>query len=164
MCHVAGGDVIANTVPHDAERFDRIAVLCEQRQRKDIQKLNQALNEFRFLHQQPQSRREFDLYDPDALKKDRPARITDDDPRCGVSSMQKFMGEDLTRQSRNKYQREQMQDWFERQIEEREATEAAYKEANRLATFTYSACCRPFFTTPKMNSSYSLQLGGSWQI
>ncbi|KAL7060771.1 hypothetical protein AAHC03_09240 [Spirometra sp. Aus1] len=117
---------------HDAERFDRIAVLCEQRQRKDMRKLDQALNEFRFLHQQPQSRREFDLYDPDALKKDRPARVTDDDPRCGISSMQKFMGEDLTRQSRNKYQREQMQDWFERQIEEREAAEAAYKEANRL--------------------------------
>ena len=33
------------------------------------------------LHQQPDSRREFDLYDPDALRKDKPARVSDDDPR-----------------------------------------------------------------------------------
>lgn len=57
--------------------------------------LNQAINEFRALHQQPSSRREWDLYDPDALKKDKPARVHDDDPRCGISSIQKFDGEDL---------------------------------------------------------------------
>lgn len=44
------------------------------------------------LHQQPDSRREFDLYDPDYLKKDKPARVSDDDPRCGISSIQKFDG------------------------------------------------------------------------
>ncbi|KAF6772529.1 hypothetical protein AHF37_08935, partial [Paragonimus kellicotti] len=61
-----------------------------------------------------------------------PARVSDDDPRCGVSSIQKFEGEDLNSQARNQYQREQMQNWFERQIEERKRAEAAQKEAERL--------------------------------
>lgn len=50
------------------------------------------MNDFRSLHQQPDGRREFDLYDPDYLKKDKPARVCDDDPRCGISSIQKFEG------------------------------------------------------------------------
>lgn len=57
-----------------------------------MRELNRAMNEFRMMHQQPDSRREFDLYDPDYLKKDKPARVSDDDPRCGVSSLQKFEG------------------------------------------------------------------------
>ena len=46
-----------------------IAELLQKRQEHDIRELNIALNEFRMLHQQPSSRREWDLYDPDALKK-----------------------------------------------------------------------------------------------
>ena len=61
----------------------------------DERELNRAMNEFRSMHQQPDSRREFDLYDPDYLKKDKPARVSDDDPRCGVSSIQKFEGKVL---------------------------------------------------------------------
>ncbi|CAH8450110.1 unnamed protein product [Dicrocoelium dendriticum] len=116
----------------DAVRNDKIACILEKRQEKDKYEINRSLNDFRSLHQQPESRREFDLYDPDALKKDRPARISDDDPRCGVSSMQMFDGEDLNGKARNQYQREQMQDWFERQIEERKLAEAAKDEAERL--------------------------------
>lgn len=37
------------------------------------------------MHQQPDGRREWDLYDPDALKKDKPARVHDDDPRLTIS-------------------------------------------------------------------------------
>ena len=44
--------------------------------------------------------REWDLNDPDTLKKDRPAREGDDDPRCGPSSMQMFDGEDLHKAER----------------------------------------------------------------
>ncbi|KAF5398829.1 RIB43A domain with coiled coils 1 [Paragonimus heterotremus] len=116
----------------DANRNDKIACILQRRQEQDIREINRSLNEFRALHQQPNSRREFDLYDPEALKKDRPARVSDDDPRCGVSSIQKFEGEDLNSQARNQYQREQMQNWFERQIEERKRAEAAQKEAERL--------------------------------
>ena len=72
-----------------------ITEMLQKRQEEDIRALARAENEFRALHQQPSSRREFDLYDPDALKKDKPARVHDDDPRCGISSLQKFDGEDL---------------------------------------------------------------------
>jgi hypothetical protein len=40
--------------------------------------------------------REWDLNRPDAKQLDLPARLGDDDPRCGVSSLQRFEGEDLT--------------------------------------------------------------------
>ena len=38
------------------------------------------------------SRREFDIYDPQSKKKDQPARVGDDDPRCHVSGLQLFQG------------------------------------------------------------------------
>ena len=76
----------------DSIRNDKISQLLEKRQQQDLFELNMALNEFRMLHQQPDGRREFDLYDPDYLKKDKPARVSDDDPRCGISSIQKFDG------------------------------------------------------------------------
>ena len=88
-------------------RNDKIAVLLQRRQEHDIRELNKAVNEFRQSHQQPDGRREFDLNDPDALKKDKPARVSDDDPRCGVSSLQKFVGEDLNGKARSKLQQEQ---------------------------------------------------------
>ncbi|VDM33751.1 unnamed protein product [Hydatigera taeniaeformis] len=116
----------------DAERNDKIAILLERRQQREQREMNRALNEFRLQHQQPSSRREFDLNDPDAKKKDRPARISDDDPRCGVSSIQKFVGEDLTKKSREKFQQEQMQSWFDQQIEERNRTECARKHDEHL--------------------------------
>lgn len=39
--------------------------------------------------------REWDLNRPDAKKLDLPARVGDDDPRCGPASLQVFAGEDL---------------------------------------------------------------------
>ncbi|VDD81593.1 unnamed protein product [Mesocestoides corti] len=116
----------------EAEKYDKIAILLEKRQKRDQKELNRALNEFRFIHQPPSSRREFDLNDPESKKKDRPARVSDDDPRCGVSSMQKFVGEDLTKKSRDKYQREQMQCWFQHQMEERNAANCARQHDDHL--------------------------------
>jgi len=103
----------------DAIRSDMIAELLQKRQEHDIRELNIALNEFRMLHQQPSSRREWDLYDPDGLKKDRPARVSDDDPRCGISSLQKFDGEDLNNKARSKFMEEQRRLWAEQQLRER---------------------------------------------
>ena len=98
-------------LPHvtaaDMTRNDKIAVLLQKRQEHDIRELNKAANEFRQSHQQPDGRREFDLNDPDSLKKDKPGRVSDDDPRCGVASLQKFVGEDLNGEARKKLQQEQ---------------------------------------------------------
>ena len=91
----------------DMTRNDKIATLLQKRQEHDIRELNKAVNEFRHSHQQPDGRREFDLNDPDSLKKDKPARVSDDDPRCGVASLQKFVGEDLNGKARQKLQQEQ---------------------------------------------------------
>lgn len=69
--------------------------------------LEKSINDFRSEHQRPEDRREFDIYDPDSKKKDKPARVSDDDPRCGISSLQKFLGEDLNEKARKKLQQEQ---------------------------------------------------------
>lgn len=116
----------------DAVRNDLIAQLLEQRQEQDIRELNKAENDFRALHQQPGNRREWDLYDPEALKKDKPARVCDDDPRCGISSIQKFDGEDLNNKARNKFQQEQLREWHTQQMNERDQAKRNQDMADRL--------------------------------
>lgn len=97
-------------------RNDKIGVLLDRRQEHDRRELNRAENEFRSMHQQPDGRREWDLQDPDSLKKDKPARVNDEDPRCGPASLQKFDGEDLTSQARIKFQQEQLREWSLQQV------------------------------------------------
>jgi hypothetical protein len=46
-----------------------------------------------------------------------PARVSDDDPRCGLASLQKFQGEDLNSRARAKYQQEQLREWSRLQQE-----------------------------------------------
>ncbi|NXS09529.1 RIBC2 protein, partial [Neodrepanis coruscans] len=96
---------------NEMKRNDRLLCLLEERQKNEIRDVNKALKEFYKNCQRPESRRDFDLYDPQALKKDRPARVSDDDPRCTVSGMQKFMGEDLNYKQRMKFQQEQLREW-----------------------------------------------------
>jgi len=117
---------------HDMVRNDKIASLLQQRQDHDIRVLNKSINEFRQKYQQTEDRREFDIYDPEGKKKDKPARICDDDPRCGVSSMQKFLGEDLNEKARKKLQQEQHRDWMQQQMNEKAQEEANLKQAQRL--------------------------------
>ena len=109
-----------------------LADLLEKRQNHDVRELNKALNEFRHLHQQPDSRREFDLYDPDNLKKDKPARVSDDDPRCGIASLQKFEGEDLNSKARRQFQSEQAREWANQQMREKSQAEQNQKTADHL--------------------------------
>ena len=97
-------------------RNDKRTVLLDRRQEHDSREMNRALNEFRSLHQQPDARREWDLQDPDYLKKDKPARVNDEDPRCGPASLQKFDGEDLNGQARKMYQQEQLREWSLQQV------------------------------------------------
>ncbi|KAK7490046.1 hypothetical protein BaRGS_00018746 [Batillaria attramentaria] len=117
----------------DACRNDMIAEMLQKRQEEDIRALARAENEFRMLHQQPSSRREWDLYDPDAKKKDKPARVHDDDPRCGISSMQKFFGEDLNSKARRQFQQEQQRELDERAMQLAEA-ERQCRRAIEMAT------------------------------
>jgi len=113
-------------------RNDKICVLLQKRQEDDLRKLNIKLNEFRKIYQTCSSRKEWDLYDPDAKLKDKPARVSDDDPRCGVSSLQKFLGEDLSAKDRKKLQHEQTREWYKQQKIEKMQEEANARQANYL--------------------------------
>ncbi|XP_033127633.1 RIB43A-like with coiled-coils protein 2 [Anneissia japonica] len=116
----------------DMKRNDMISELLQKRQEQDIRNLNGALVEFRKLHQQPDAAREWDLNDPDAKKKDKPARVHDDDPRCGIASIQKFDGEDLNSEARQKLMKEQMREWTKKQKAERNLQNKRQSEADRL--------------------------------
>ncbi|NXP87829.1 RIBC2 protein, partial [Passerina amoena] len=96
---------------HHMKKNDKLMCLLEECQKNEIKDINRALTEFHKNFQKPETRREFDLNDPQALKKDRPARVSDDDPRCTISGMQKFMGEDLNHDQRMKFQKEQIREW-----------------------------------------------------
>lgn len=89
----------------------------EEHQRKKL--LCQDLVEFREREQQPFTRREWDIHDPEVVRKGQPARVSDDDPRCGPSSMQCFAGEDLNAVARQKLQKENNKHALEEQRNER---------------------------------------------
>ncbi|KAM8974529.1 RIB43A-like with coiled-coils protein 2 [Pelodytes ibericus] len=106
---------------YDAQmiQHDKIACLLDERQKDDIKILNKAIDEFRLCFQKKEDRKEYDLYDPQALKKDLPSRLYDEDPRCSVSGAQVLMGEDLHLLNRKKDQQEQFREWSLQQQEER---------------------------------------------
>ncbi|CAF1565588.1 unnamed protein product [Rotaria magnacalcarata] len=116
----------------DSIRNDTIAQLLERRQQFDERENIRALNEFRALHQQPDAQREWDLNDPDYLKKDMPARVSDDDPRCGLASLQKFQGEDLNARARAKFQQEQLREWSLKQQENQRRAQQQQQSADQL--------------------------------
>ncbi|XP_048371110.1 RIB43A-like with coiled-coils protein 2 [Sphaerodactylus townsendi] len=100
------------TIAAEMKQNDKIMCILDQRQKKDALNIKKAVHEFHQTFQQPETRREFDLSDPQALKKDTPARMADNDPRCTVSGLQKFMGEDLNSVNRKRYQQEQAREWL----------------------------------------------------
>ena len=52
--------------------------------------------------------------------------------RCGMSSLQKFDGEDLNNKARTKFQNEQQRVWAEQQMREKKAADDAKKRTDRL--------------------------------
>lgn len=94
------------------------------------------LTRFRQQHQQAPARREWDLNDPQRLLKDLPARVSDTDARCGVSSLQKFDGEDLKGAERERLQKLQVRAWA---YEGRLAKERARREEEALKWYCWCA-------------------------
>lgn len=84
-------------------------------------------------------RREFDLSDPLALRKDLPARQSDNDIRNTVSGMQRFMGEDLKFRERKKFQEEQNREWSLQQQREWEDARAQHRSAGNAARKTHGS-------------------------
>lgn len=108
---------------------DEIALAYERKEKQERAKLLQEINSFRKVYQRFEDRREFDINDPQGIKKDIPARIHDDDPRLGPSSAQKFEGEDLVSAQRLRIQREQIKSWLDQQMQEKEAAQKEQKAA-----------------------------------
>ncbi|XP_034951405.1 RIB43A-like with coiled-coils protein 2 [Chelonus insularis] len=104
-------------------RSSQFAIMLEKQQEEERKVMDRQINNFRQIYQRPQDRRDYDLYDPDRLKKTIPARISDDDPRLGPASAQKFDGEDIKRKARLKDQKEQMQSWLMQQVYEKRKNE-----------------------------------------
>eukprot|EP00756_Hemistasia_phaeocysticola_P001563 Hpha_TRINITY_DN11104_c0_g1::TRINITY_DN11104_c0_g1_i1::g.28047::m.28047 len=89
------------------------------------------LEGYRKTFQKTEGRREFELNDPNGKKKDLPARVGDDDPRCGPSSMQKFDGEDLSAAERKRLQAQKMREWAQQQQDEKALKKWIEDERNR---------------------------------
>ncbi|XP_068907122.1 RIB43A-like with coiled-coils protein 2 [Tenebrio molitor] len=118
------------------KKNDEVALALEKKEKQERMRLEQEVNYFRRCCQRPEDRREFDLNDPDRMKKAAPPRSADDDDQCGPSSAQKFEGEDLAGAERAKVQRDQVRAWLDQQMmekeaadQERKAAEEAYREA-----------------------------------
>ncbi|KAL1767590.1 RIB43A-like with coiled-coils protein 2 [Sigmodon hispidus] len=115
---------------------DKVSCILHDRERRDRKQLCRAINDFQQNFQKPETRREFDLSDPLALKKDLPARVSDSDMRNTISGMQKFMGEDLNFRERKRFQEEQNREWSLQQHREGERALASHRLAEDLYTQT----------------------------
>ncbi|XP_073859657.1 RIB43A-like with coiled-coils protein 2 isoform X2 [Macaca fascicularis] len=124
------------TFAAEMRQNDKIMCILENRIKRDRKNLCKAISDFQQSFQKPETRREFDLSDPLALKKDLPARQSDNDIRNTISGMQKFMGEDLNFHERKKFQEEQNREWSLQQQREWKNTRAEQKCAEALYTET----------------------------
>ncbi|XP_004642458.1 RIB43A-like with coiled-coils protein 2 [Octodon degus] len=124
------------TFAAELRQNDKIRCILENREKRDKKCLCRAINDFQQNCQKPETRREFDLSDPLALRKELPARQSDSDFRNTVSGMQKFMGEDLNFWERKKFQEEQMREWSLQQHREWEKARADQNFAEDCHTQT----------------------------
>ncbi|XP_041528600.1 RIB43A-like with coiled-coils protein 2 [Microtus oregoni] len=120
----------------DMKHNDKVMCILHDRERRDRKQLCRAINDFQQSFQKPETRREFDLSDPLALKKDLPARVSDNDMRNTISGMQKFMGEDLNFHERKRFQQEQNREWSLQQHREWERARVDHKLAEDFHTQT----------------------------
>eukprot|EP00744_Colponema_vietnamica_P001985 GILI01003198.1.p1 GENE.GILI01003198.1~~GILI01003198.1.p1 ORF type:complete len:369 (-),score=113.77 GILI01003198.1:169-1275(-) len=106
--------------------FNRQAVLMDRHAQVLQQEVNElrmnrerGVNDYRNTFQKRENGREWDLNDPSRFRNEVPARVGDDDPRGGVSSLQKFEGEDLDYKTRKVAQADQQRQWAQAQIDEK---------------------------------------------
>ncbi|XP_011497805.1 PREDICTED: RIB43A-like with coiled-coils protein 2 [Ceratosolen solmsi marchali] len=111
-------------------RSSKLAIMLAKQQDEERRKVNKEIDTFRQTHQKPEYRRDFDLYDPELVKKTKPLRETDNDG-LGPASAQKFEGEDANLVCRRKEQKEQMLSWIMQQVQERRLAEKERLEAER---------------------------------
>ncbi|XP_055613285.1 RIB43A-like with coiled-coils protein 2 [Uranotaenia lowii] len=141
----------------EQRRQTQLLYMKNQEQQRLRSQIQDEINQFRKLNQRPEQSRDFDLFDPNGLKKSLPARVGDHDPRLTISGAQKFEGEDLTGGQRKRMQIQQQKSWLEQQIREKrreeldrvaaskflqEALEARERKALKLAAEEREARCK----------------------
>ncbi|XP_075982167.1 RIB43A-like with coiled-coils protein 2 [Anticarsia gemmatalis] len=105
-----------------------LAVVLEAREKEERRRIGEEIDSFRQRFQRFEDRREYDLNDPEVLKKQLPPRAGDGAP-VGMSSAQKFEGEDLDYEERKKIMAAQKNSWLEQQVQERKAAQEERKKA-----------------------------------
>eukprot|EP01135_Chromosphaera_perkinsii_P003612 Nk52_evm21s249 gene=Nk52_evmTU21s249 len=113
-------------------RMDKIGQLLERRYEQEVRKVNKAINEVRLNYQRPEQAKEFDLNNPKFKSVDEPPRNGDDDPKCTLSGMQLFQGEDLSSDNRKRIQQAQLRNWTAQQLEEKAKMKAEELKTERL--------------------------------
>ncbi|RVE72293.1 hypothetical protein OJAV_G00060350 [Oryzias javanicus] len=98
----------------EALRQSSAAGVLQITQMKQKHEREKALHTFRSQNQQPRTRKEFDLNDPDRWRKM--------DPSEAQMILPGLAGEDPTRSSRRHRQKEQLREWLAQQQAEREAS------------------------------------------
>ncbi|XP_058451604.1 RIB43A-like with coiled-coils protein 2 [Malaya genurostris] len=116
----------------EQQRQNQVLLLKHREQKLLRHQLENEINSFRVLCQRPEQSRDFDLFDPNGLKKSLPARIGDDDPRLTVSGAQKFEGEDLSEKQRKRLQMQQQRSWLEQQIREKRQAQMDRKASEKF--------------------------------
>nr|KAF6492899.1 RIB43A domain with coiled-coils 1 [Molossus molossus] len=101
-------------------QYDLVAQMLEKEEAERTRRLARKVQDFREQKQQNKSRREFDLWDPNQLWKGFPGLHSNNDPYCGLASMQCFSGEDLEKATCLRMQQEQFRCSLEKQIQERQ--------------------------------------------
>ncbi|OWR45954.1 hypothetical protein KGM_205989 [Danaus plexippus plexippus] len=105
-----------------------LAVVLEAREKEERRRIGVEIDEFRQKYQRKEDTREFDLNNPNVLKMQLPPRASDGEP-VGLSSAQKFEGEDLEFEERKKMMAAQKNAWLEQQVQERKAAEEERNKA-----------------------------------
>ncbi|XP_058812443.1 RIB43A-like with coiled-coils protein 2 [Topomyia yanbarensis] len=143
----------------EQQRQNQMVLLKHREQQLLRHQLDSEINNFRALCQRPEQSRDFDLFDPNGLKKSLPARIGDDDPRLTVSGAQKFEGEDLSEKQRKRLQMQQQRSWLEQQIREKRQAEIDRVAAEKCLEEAMEARERRVqqLTAEKRNSRNKLQ-------
>ncbi|KAG5484256.1 hypothetical protein CUR178_07412 [Leishmania enriettii] len=118
--------------------YDRQALLMDRHACALQQEVNairaareKELQDYRQTFQKKELGREWDLNDPEARRKELPARVGDNDPRNGPSSLQKLEGEDLDYAARKAAQQRQQRQWAQQQVNEKLAKKWMEQERDR---------------------------------
>jgi hypothetical protein len=119
----------ANEMNSYARELSRLESLRANAKRR----MNKEFSAYRQTMQPKESRREWDLNDPQQLRKVESLRTEQrgEPPKLGASSIQVFQGEDEDYQNRKKYQQAQVSYWREEKAAEVAAQKKAEEDAER---------------------------------